>query len=307
MSTGSQPSFASEVGPPFVGLLFSIGMYGILCLQTYTYFHSYSDRRHLRYLVAIVWLVETFHTVIISDSIYYYDIVNYNNPNVLNSSTWTVNIHVVVTAFVAFLIQNFFAYRIYILSECNKLVTGIITLLSFIQLAFGSVVTIRAFTIKYFVLLTTAEWSIGSFLGTTLACDIFITLSMCYYLHGSRTGFKRTDSLVNTLILYALSTGAITAAIALANLITFFSQPTSLVTLGLNFILAKVYSNSLLATLNARKHLNARLYKTQDFTINLTGVPSSDVNFDARKTQDLPLPFAAVSGGSDETSGDNQV
>ena len=72
---------------------------------------------------------------------------------------------------------------------------------------------------------------IGLSNGLSVPCDVLITAALSYYLHSKRTGFKRyvprlaermiglftlaslrrTDSIINRLIIYAVNRGALTA------------------------------------------------------------------------------------------------
>ena len=40
--------------------------------------------------------------------------------------------------------------------------------------------------------------------------DVLLTSILVYSLHKSRTGIKRTDSMINVLIMYAVNTGLLT-------------------------------------------------------------------------------------------------
>ena len=52
------------------------------------------------------------------------------------------------------------------------------------------------------------------------ASDTAIALVLIYLLHQSRTGFKRSETIINRLILFTINTGALTSLCALVSLIT---------------------------------------------------------------------------------------
>ncbi|KAI0029254.1 hypothetical protein K488DRAFT_88895 [Vararia minispora EC-137] len=93
-------------------------------------------------------------------------------------------------------------------------------------------------------------------LGLGAATDIFTAMVLCYYLHTMRTGYRRSDSLINRLIMFSVNTGALTSACSLSVLIVYQLLPTNFVFISLYFILCKLYSNSCLATLNSRSMVN---------------------------------------------------
>ncbi|TDL28891.1 hypothetical protein BD410DRAFT_251162 [Rickenella mellea] len=64
-----------------------------------------------------------------------------------------------------------------------------------------------------------SQVAIGMALGSSLACGIMISGSLCYFLNRSRTDFKRADSLSDSLIIYSLCTGLLASVAASVNLI----------------------------------------------------------------------------------------
>ncbi|KAM5536928.1 hypothetical protein V8D89_009475 [Ganoderma adspersum] len=93
-----------------------------------------------------------------------------------------------------------------------------------------------------------------------VVCDIVITAALSYY-HSRRTGFTRTDSIINRLILYAVNCGALTAICQACLTVTTAESHSQDVTfpghafhLPFDLLTGKssVYCNTLLATLNAR-------------------------------------------------------
>lgn len=70
-------------------------------------------------------------------------------------------------------------------------------------------------------------------IATAIATDVSIACCLIFVLNRSRTGFSKTNRLINTLIFYAIQVGAITivadaACIALVRQIAYpFSSPLS--------------------------------------------------------------------------------
>lgn len=46
--------------------------------------------------------------------------------------------------------------------------------------------------------------------GLAAVCDILIAAGLCWYLQTGRTGYKRTDNIVDRLIIYAINRGVLT-------------------------------------------------------------------------------------------------
>ncbi|PPQ70253.1 hypothetical protein CVT24_013078 [Panaeolus cyanescens] len=82
--------------------------------------------------------------------------------------------------------------------------------------------------------------------------DILIAAALCVLLHGSKTGMKRTNAIITTLIIFAINRCLLTSVVAIIEVIVFAVKPHSLWFIGFDFVIGKLYANSLLATLNSR-------------------------------------------------------
>ncbi|KAF5316761.1 hypothetical protein D9619_006843 [Psilocybe cf. subviscida] len=85
------------------------------------------------------------------------------------------------------------------------------------------------------------------------ACDVLIAATLCLLLHFSRTGFHRSDTMINKLILFSVNTGFLTSLCAVASLISIVVAGNTFLYIAFFFCIGRLYTNSLLATLNARK------------------------------------------------------
>lgn len=94
--------------------------------------------------------------------------------------------------------------------------------------------------------------------ATGAASDLSVTLASSWLLVKSRTGFRRTDTIINTLMLYTVNTGLIVSIDAALSLITYVAMPDNFVFLGFYLLLSKLYLNSYLAMLNARDDLREK-------------------------------------------------
>ncbi|KAF7969465.1 hypothetical protein HWV62_27247 [Athelia sp. TMB] len=95
-------------------------------------------------------------------------------------------------------------------SHGNIWMTGWVTMLALLQISAGIAQTTISGELGYFSLLGTTKNVTTIQSGATAACDLSITIILCYVLHGSRTGIKSTDALLDKLIAYAINRGALT-------------------------------------------------------------------------------------------------
>jgi hypothetical protein len=165
-----------------------------------------------------------------------------------------------VNGVVACVVQSFFIIRIFRL--CNAKIRwwvasglGILVLCHF---AFGIETVAFLFIKKELSRIPEVKlFAATPFALFAVLSDILIAGFLCVLLHGSRTGFKRTDTIVTTLIIYAINRCLLTAVVAILEVIVFSLMPHSLWFVAIDFVIGKLYANSLLATLNSRAAVRA--------------------------------------------------
>ncbi|EED77902.1 predicted protein [Postia placenta Mad-698-R] len=85
--------------------------------------------------------------------------------------------------------------------------------------------------------------------------DLLIAITLSVLLHGSRTGYRRSDGLINKLIAVL---------------------PTAFIYVAFFFLMGRLHTNSLLATLNARKILRVRTVGDDVLSLSLQDLQGSD-------------------------------
>ncbi|KAG2144393.1 uncharacterized protein EDB93DRAFT_1241274 [Suillus bovinus] len=74
--------------------------------------------------------------------------------------------------------------------------------------------------------------------------DSAIAFTLCIYLRKRRTGMKRTDNVLNCLLLYSINTGAITSFCAVLVVIMFLGLPNNLAFIGFVQVQSKRVASS---------------------------------------------------------------
>jgi len=126
--------------------------------------------------------------------------------------------------------------------------------------------------LKEFSRYSELTWVTSVGLGGAAAADILIAVSLVYFLGRNRTGFEATDSLITTLMIYAINTGLLTSICASLAVICFAIMPTNFVWLSFFWCLGKLYVNSFLASLNSRMQLRERIAPSDGTFVNLTNL-----------------------------------
>ncbi|OJT05447.1 hypothetical protein TRAPUB_3736 [Trametes pubescens] len=91
-----------------------------------------------------------------------------------------------------------------------------------------------------------------TWLGGSALADIVIAVTMTILLLKTKTGFRRSDSLVNKLARLAIESGTVTASVAIVDVVMFSALPQTLYHECPALALSKLYANMMLASLNNR-------------------------------------------------------
>ncbi|KAF8582229.1 hypothetical protein K439DRAFT_1661909 [Ramaria rubella] len=258
--------FDNTLGALLVSLMLSLTLYGITIVQAYAYYTTYRvDRWHIKYLVLSLFLLDTLDSIFISHASYTLLVTYSGEPASLMTAfenSWSISATILVTyltedqSVVAFLSQLFLGHRVWKMSEGNWLLSGFIAILALVQLSFTLLVAIMCFLENgVFGKLDQMIWILLVPFTCAAACDTTITISLCWYLYTTPKCFKRTQLLINRLILYTVNTSLWTTTFVLIDLLTFIIWPSNLIFIGVFFLLSKLYTNSFLAILNSRKSL----------------------------------------------------
>lgn len=275
--------FDNTLGSLLLGGMTAMGLWGVTCVQTYTYFtRPKKDRAFLQIMVAFLLALDTFDSALNIHILYHYMVSNYLNPVALMIPVWSVLIHVFLTALSNFIIRTMFAQRIYRLSKGSILLTAWIMSISIADLVTGTIITIKAFQLKTYLELD----SLSNLMYITFAfgtgSDLSVALALCWLLRTSRTGFRKTDSMIKVLMLYTVNTGLIVALDAAAGMLTYIFMPNNFIFLGFYLLLSKLYLNSYLATLNARQDLREQM--SDPVSIHLSDISNSSRRFDVESS-----------------------
>jgi len=110
-------------------------------------------------------------------------------------------------------VQCFYIYRIWILSERSYKVLLIPVFLTVIRIVVGYVTAVYMFTLQVWPYyrknhIATIVLSVG--LASSAMNDMVITASQVYYLHRRRTGLRGTEYIIRTVMFYSINLGAMT-------------------------------------------------------------------------------------------------
>ncbi|KAF9263810.1 hypothetical protein L218DRAFT_1032596 [Marasmius fiardii PR-910] len=254
----------------------------IICISSlfaaHTEMIAYSrDPVWLKSLVAFVFFANLLNTGFVTADLYLALVTNYMNPAFLGVSTW----HPVIVGLIAGSIQLFFSWRVRILT--GKLYLGILTA----ALALSQIICAMLMAWKCRQYPAWGDFAkftdlIYAWMISTILVDIVITVILVWYLvrqvlrstfRGHKTGMAKSDELVDRIIRITIQTGALTSVWALVDLVMFLAIPTQAVHLVFQLSMVKLYTHSLMSSLNSR---GAWIGRNETSGINTTGKMISD-------------------------------
>ncbi|KAI6096446.1 hypothetical protein EV401DRAFT_1127531 [Pisolithus croceorrhizus] len=217
---------------------------------TYAYYMHYTeDALILKLVVAAVWVLDT--------------VINYGVPTSFEYIIWTLPGSDLMNVFIVFAVQCFFAHQIYCLCRprVKWWVTAPIMLFVLAQLGFGAEADIIEMIYHdASIVPRIMYYGVTPAVATITLAEVMITVSLCVLLYGrgSNSAIARTRRLLNTLIVYAINRCLLTSVVVIVDLITAVDISVDTWSMGLSFIVGKLYANSLMASLNSREYLRSQ-------------------------------------------------
>ncbi|KAK0187540.1 hypothetical protein F5146DRAFT_1225975 [Armillaria mellea] len=289
----STPSLGGTFGALYVGATFAAILFGITNLQVLIYYKKYSnDWWVYRYSAGSATLVcpsyswpiitraldralDALHVAFSTHALYFYLIDMFGNAiGALETNEWSMNLQLSLNDVIIVYVQGLYAIRLWKLGRhFHKFLPWFVFLAVAASLGNSNALTLiiglimflpgtATFMIYEIYIIgrlisvsTTTVRSIYALFSTIAVADFIIAFMMCYYLHRSRGDklFSSTSAIVLRLMRLVLVTGLATSACSLLALIAYIVWPKSFIFLGVDFILPKLYVNSLLAMLNYRR------------------------------------------------------
>ncbi|ETW75408.1 hypothetical protein HETIRDRAFT_456021 [Heterobasidion irregulare TC 32-1] len=240
---GVPADIALVQGPLLLGYLFGYGLFGVLVVQMYFYHLNFpKDDRWIKIFVWIVFSAEILSSVFSTIAAWQGLAAGWGDLDSLAAPTWSFTTLPPICGFISSCVQIFFCWRISVLGKSRilPLFIAVISILSW-AMAFYCGIKARTPVLKINEL-DPEVWLTGS-----AVCDVMIAVVMVRFLirASSSSHWMETKDMLNKLIKLTVETGMITAFGATIELIFFWVFHHN----NIHFIL---YSNTILATLNAR-------------------------------------------------------
>ncbi|KAJ7827879.1 hypothetical protein B0H14DRAFT_3873485 [Mycena olivaceomarginata] len=236
-------------GPMFLGLTMNILLYGIMITQVYLYTTTYkSDPLYIKLYIAVLMLADTFNTGFMVSYLYESLVVHFNDLTYLAKANWVFATG--EQGIIGCMVQLFYAWRIHILTG-NIWIVVLICICALTN-AFGGLASASAIAfVPQFSHFQEFQVPVICWLLSAAVGDVIITTTLVSFFRKHRTGCSATDTRVDQIIRLTIQTGMITSVCSVIDLGLFLGDSSGMHLL-FNLPLAKLYSNSLMSSLNAR-------------------------------------------------------
>ncbi|KAJ3848756.1 hypothetical protein EV368DRAFT_67993 [Lentinula lateritia] len=217
-------------------------------------------------LVGVVWCIEFIHQTLVAHTVYHYLVLCFGSPIIILTEplVWSFVTLIVVGTVSESIVKFCFIIRIWRFSNHNKMVTTALSMLVFAEIGWilGNVIS----QLQDALGLASIKYVASGGLATGALGDILLALAMCYYLRKWRTGYQEPDSLLNSLVHYALNTGVMTSTLGVLTLILYDTSTSNFQYMGVHLVLSKklgllsaVFAVSLIFSLSTRKQVVGRV------------------------------------------------
>jgi len=251
------PGIAKITAPLLFGPLFNWGLYGVLFVQTYVYSYNFpDDRRLIKILAYFVFLLETAQTALTGADIYYWFIAGFGELDSLRNNWFSPIDIVIMDGLISLITQLFFCYRIWILNKRLLWFCVVIAILSITQATatlLGGQAILRFPSIIHMPHFSVFKLSLYLWFTANVSADILIAAAMLYLLRQTRGNENRyTNYVLPRVVRLIVETNTLTTTVAIVTFVLYVVFPNEVYYVTPAGIIGKLYSNTLLVTLNNR-------------------------------------------------------
>ncbi|KAI3605727.1 hypothetical protein WG66_011974 [Moniliophthora roreri] len=262
---------SSMAGPLVIGTTFLHILFGFLTVQVYLYHLAFPrDRVWMKSMVYGVYLVLLAQDIFVIHNTYLRE-----TSRLIGAGLGWFFVPV-LGGIVGFVVQAFYAWRIYKLSE-RRVVAVLLALLAFvsniaafISAGFGSQArNVAELNSNRGVRICSTVWYTGS-----AVCDILIAGYMIHLLTRNNDALGNTRMVVRRIIRLTIETNSLTASVAVVTVILLLVYPGKTHFTASSLVLPSIYANTLLVMLNLR----IRVSQVRDTEVNDPSMASLTFN-----------------------------
>ncbi|PIL26511.1 hypothetical protein GSI_12269 [Ganoderma sinense ZZ0214-1] len=278
---GNSVPFKYLLGPILVGVLLNCFVYGIVFLHYVQYMLGYNrDSWSLRAIVNWCFLVDSAHCIAALWLLWDISVRHFADTDFVSLTTWPIASIPLFIGATAAPTQHLFAWRI------KKFTHGwplfiFISVLSIASASLGVATAVKSLRQERGLSADSLIPTTDAWLALAMTCDailayvavisndysyfLVLTLgpqSILLYMHlmKSKTGFSNTDTIIGRLTRSSVETTVLSALFCVLYLLTMSIVPHTNFHILFSMPLGRIYTGTLLSTLNSRTTLREELY-----------------------------------------------
>lgn len=247
------------LGPLLLGIFFNTFLYGVLTFQYASYYNTaFNDALWIRLTVFSLFCLDTFHSTSLIYLAWVYAVDDFDNPLALARSVWPYPAWVFIATVTACITQVFLAYRILRLKKSITLYATLLVLAA-AAFVFGIFFGIKVCNVKTLIQTTGLSPLISVWLCLEVVVNVLITGILLHSLSRSRTGFQRSDSIINRLMQTTVQTGLFTSVASILTLALYLADKNTEFYNLFGVPTSRLYSITLMHTLLCREALRGMI------------------------------------------------
>ncbi|KAJ3783897.1 hypothetical protein GGU10DRAFT_41544 [Lentinula aff. detonsa] len=249
-------SMNTTFGMLFDAVVIGAALYGAGCVQGYMYYRKQQgDPWYLKSLVGFILICDTLQVGTLTACVYQYVILNFAHEEILAVMLDTLIIEIFFSDAIALAVQMFYCWRIWRRNESRQLLsrhTSGLAQLGCVCLLVYSCLSLQFETFEELTTLKNLSMTCNILAAVS---DVMISSAMVLFLQKAKSTHKRTNSMLNRLIIFTFNTGLPVSFCALWACISINAWPTTFVYMFFFLLQGRLYTNSLLVSLNSRNYI----------------------------------------------------
>ncbi|THU80499.1 hypothetical protein K435DRAFT_874328 [Dendrothele bispora CBS 962.96] len=244
----------------FYGSIIAFVLLGINIVQAWIYYNTNTDKLPLKLLVGALILVDFATTCLHAQILHHYLVEQYGNIIILSFIPVSLVVEYFLMLITVLAVEYFFAFRVWQLQKFHWAVPALILLCSTggagcgIASAIGQAQDNQIASLD----LRKQKFEVGWNYSLSALSDIITTIALSWSFFSSKTGIRRTDTLLKKLLQYTVTRGLFVSLMQTALVITFLVNPVKLWWTPFHLSMGKIYVLTMVAMLNTRKNLHTK-------------------------------------------------
>ncbi|KAF9446340.1 hypothetical protein P691DRAFT_212756 [Macrolepiota fuliginosa MF-IS2] len=240
-------------GSLFIETIAASVFYGMMLLQAFTFFFRY-PKGHFRDkgIVILLCVVNTAALALAWHGLYTFLITGHGRQGpmqLIRSVNWSILINPAITSLMGLFAHLCLGYRVWKICNKNVFMAFVIIFASAACFALTVVGVGIRFSMHETFGFERMRWIVLAIGITTIPLEGGIVTVQCIW---TRNTVGSTKTPLARTMMYVFNTGLLALLLSITTIVTYFAMPGTLVFLGINLILAKVYAIAVLANMKSR-------------------------------------------------------